>query len=256
MANVTTTGAAAPVNPFQFGRHSVRVIIRDDDPWFVAKDVCDALGYMNSRGALADHLDPDEKGVVNADTLGGQQKMQVINESGLYALVLRSRKPQARQFAKWVTGEVLPSIRKSGSYRKPGTAHEFRPGDHLIEAKRKFLQLINKLPDGPGFEIGDSEMRELADGYLAYALSMRRWLVSFDHMGRMQQSPVPDDAFVFSRAELQNLIRDNDARLDDQQLVQIVVACVERLAANVRAANEVVNIVRRQGRSGRVGDVA
>ncbi len=104
---------------FAFHDHSVRVIMRDSEPWFVAKDVCDALAYSNSRGALADHLDPDEKGVANADTPGGQQQMQIINESGLYALVLRSRKPEARKFAKWVTGEVLPTIRKTGGYAKP-----------------------------------------------------------------------------------------------------------------------------------------
>lgn len=104
---------------FAFHDHSVRVIMRDGDPWFVAKDVCDALAYSNSRGALADHLDHDEKGVANADTPGGQQQMQIINESGLYALVLRSRKPEARKFAKWVTGEVLPTIRKTGGYAKP-----------------------------------------------------------------------------------------------------------------------------------------
>jgi len=104
------------ISQYQFGNHPVRIAMRGDEPWFVAKDVCDALGYANSRGALADHLDADERGVASADTPGGQQKMQIINESGLYALVLRSRKPEARKFAKWVTGEVLPSIRKTGRY--------------------------------------------------------------------------------------------------------------------------------------------
>lgn len=104
---------------FNFGDNQVRLVVRDGEPWFVAKDVCDTLGYSNSRDTLAKHLDEDEKGVANSDTLGGNQQLTIINESGLYALVLRSRKPEARKFAKWVTREVLPSIRKTGQYQQP-----------------------------------------------------------------------------------------------------------------------------------------
>lgn len=108
--------AASPAI-FNFGNHSVRIIMRDGQPWFVAFDVCQALGYANSRKAVADHLDDDERSTVtNSDSRNGGGKLTIINESGLYALVLRSRKPEARKFAKWVTGEVLPSIRKSGGY--------------------------------------------------------------------------------------------------------------------------------------------
>ena len=108
-------GTSAQITPFLFETHTVRVIMRNGEPWFIAKDVCDALGY-----ALVPHamrmLDDDEKGIHILDTLGGQQKVSVINESGLFTLVLRSRKPEARKFVKWVTSEVLPSIRKTGSY--------------------------------------------------------------------------------------------------------------------------------------------
>ena len=93
----------------------VRVVMRDGEPWFVAKDVCDCLGVSNSRDAVA-RLDDDEKDVGKADTLGGCQDMMLISESGLYTLVMRSNKPDAKVFRKWVTGEVLPSIRKTGSY--------------------------------------------------------------------------------------------------------------------------------------------
>lgn len=103
---------------FNFGGHAIRVIVRDGAPWFVATDVCAALGYANTSKAVGDHLDPDEKGVTTGYTLGGEQRLTIISESGLYALVLRSRKPEARKFAKWVTAEVLPSIRKTGSYAK------------------------------------------------------------------------------------------------------------------------------------------
>lgn len=97
----------------EFG--SVRVVMQGDDPWFVAKDVCDCLDLSNNRGAIAS-LDDDEKGVSITDTLGGQQEMSIISEADLYSLILRSRKPEAKAFKRWVTHEVLPSIRKTGGY--------------------------------------------------------------------------------------------------------------------------------------------
>lgn len=100
---------------FQFEQNEVRFVGTADEPWWVAADVCAVLEIRNSRDALA-RLDEDEKGVGIIDTLGGKQEMTIINESGLYSLVLTSRKPQAKRFKKWVTTDVLPSIRKTGSY--------------------------------------------------------------------------------------------------------------------------------------------
>ena len=94
---------------------NVRVIMRDDNPWFVAKDVCECLTIANTSDALS-RLDDDEKGIGKADTLGGTQDVMLISESGLYTLIMRSNKPEAKEFRKWVTSEVLPSIRKSGVY--------------------------------------------------------------------------------------------------------------------------------------------
>ena len=96
----------------------------NDEPWFVAKDVCDILGIANSRDALT-ALDADEKGVGNIYTPGGNQEMATINESGLYALVLKSRKPEAKEFSRWVRREVLPTIRKTGLYATPEAARRF-----------------------------------------------------------------------------------------------------------------------------------
>lgn len=92
-------------------------VIQDEEgePWFVAKDVCDALGLGNSRMALS-RLDEDEKGVSSVDTPGGKQEMQTVNEPGLYTLVLSSRKPEAKAFKRWVTHDVLPKIRRTGGY--------------------------------------------------------------------------------------------------------------------------------------------
>ncbi|MCP3965202.1 MAG: phage antirepressor Ant, partial [Lentisphaerae bacterium] len=106
------------VKMFNFEDANVRVINRNEEPWFVAKDVCEVLGHSNHRMAIQG-LDDDEKGVRITDTPGGQQKVSVISESGLYALIVRSTKPNAKKFRKWVTSEILPSVRKHGAYATP-----------------------------------------------------------------------------------------------------------------------------------------
>jgi len=102
--------------PFEFESHALRVNLdAAGQPWFVAADVCAALELPETHKAIA-RLDDDEKGRNSIPTLGGQQEMSVVNESGLYNLVLGSRKPEAKRFKRWITHEVLPSIRKTGSY--------------------------------------------------------------------------------------------------------------------------------------------
>lgn len=108
---------------FSYNRIEVRTIQKDGEPWFVLKDVCQVLGMHNSR-MVADRLDADEKGVSQIDTLGGKQEMTIINESGLYNVILRSDKPEAKPFRKWVTSEVLPTIRRHGMYATPDTVEK------------------------------------------------------------------------------------------------------------------------------------
>jgi len=98
----------------EFGQ--VRVITKDNEPWFVGKEVATILGFSNSRDAISTHVFPEDKGVDSIDTLGGKQNMTIINESGLYALVFGSRLSEAKKFKRWVTSEVLPQIRKTGGY--------------------------------------------------------------------------------------------------------------------------------------------
>ena len=98
----------------EFGQ--VRVIEKDGQPWFVAKDIAEMLGYGNPRQAIATHVDFEDKGVTKLDTLGGNQEITIINESGLYSLILGSKLSSAKRFKHWVTSEVLPSIRKNGGY--------------------------------------------------------------------------------------------------------------------------------------------
>ncbi len=102
----------------EFGQ--IRTLTIDSQPWFVGKDVADALGYSNSRKALIDHVDEEDKGVTKCDTLGGKQELTVINESGLYSLIMSSQLQSAKKFKRWVTSEVLPAIRKTGQYSVPG----------------------------------------------------------------------------------------------------------------------------------------
>ena len=103
--------------------HGLRVVMRGDDPWFVAKDVCAVLGIEQATRAV-EPLDDDEKGVSSIHTPGGEQQLLVVSEGGLYTLILRSRQATtpgstAHRFRKWVTGELLPQIRKTGSYQQP-----------------------------------------------------------------------------------------------------------------------------------------
>jgi prophage antirepressor-like protein len=133
---------------FSFDGAAVRVVLVDGEPWWVAADVCGALAIANPRDALS-RLDDDEKGVGLTDTLGGSQHLSIINESGLYSLILRSRKAEAKRFKKWVTAEVLPSIRKHGAYMMPAAEPEADvvpmashvAADEIVSAGRVFRAL-------------------------------------------------------------------------------------------------------------------
>ena len=118
---------------FDFNSNQVRTVSIEGQPWFVAKDVCNALEIANPRDAI-NKLDEDEKGVVNADTLGGSQEISIISESGMYSLVLKSRKPEAKTFKKWITAVVLPSIRQTGGYQvEPQPARQLPPVRDVVD---------------------------------------------------------------------------------------------------------------------------
>ena len=98
----------------EFGQ--IRTIEQNSEICFVGKDVAEALGYSNPRKAISDHVHSEDKGVTKCDTLGGKQELLIINESGLYSLILGSKLESAKRFKRWITSEVLPSIRKTGGY--------------------------------------------------------------------------------------------------------------------------------------------
>ena len=108
MSNITTFSNS------EFG--NVRTLAINGEPHFIGKDVALMLGYSNPRDAIYRHVDPEDKGVVKCDTLGGTQDLTIINESGLYSLILSSKLPNAKRFKRWITHEVIPSIRKTGGY--------------------------------------------------------------------------------------------------------------------------------------------
>ena len=122
-------------NP-EFG--AIRTVELDGEPWLVGKDVATALGYKNPQEAIRTHVDDEDKGVSEILTPGGKQSVPIINESGLYSLVLSSKLPTARKFRRWVTSEVLPSIRKTGGYTaKPMTSYQ----QMMAETRRRNAQI-------------------------------------------------------------------------------------------------------------------
>jgi anti-repressor protein len=123
------------VQLFNFENHEVRSLLLNNEPWFIGKDVAEVLGYKNASKALSDHVDSEDKGVTKCYTLGGTQNMAIINESGLYSLVLSSKLPSAKKFKRWVTSEVLPALRKTGQYQVKELSGQELMAKALIEAQ-------------------------------------------------------------------------------------------------------------------------
>ena len=126
----------------EFGQ--IRTVMRDGEVWFVGKDVANGLGYSNARKALGDHVDKEDKGVTKRDTLGGVQELTIVNESGLYSLVLSSKLPSAKRFKRWVTSEVLPAIRKTGSYDMDEYSPEMKA---ILMHDKKLVKIDNLVTD-------------------------------------------------------------------------------------------------------------
>ena len=126
----------------EFGR--VRTTVVDGEPWFVGKDIALALGYINTKDALSRHVDADDKGGARITTHSGEQEMTIINESGLYSLVLSSKLPTAKKFKRWVTSEVLPTIRKTGGYSMKQKAQAEQDKTREMRAEAMLRNSISK----------------------------------------------------------------------------------------------------------------
>ena len=127
----------------EFGE--IRTLSIDDEPWFVGKDAAERLGYTNPQKAIRDHVDDEDKGANEMFTPGGIQEITIINESGLYSLILSSKLPKAKAFKRWVTSEVIPAIRKTGGYRA-NTENLFRCAEIVASCRPENLpQVMNIL---------------------------------------------------------------------------------------------------------------
>jgi anti-repressor protein len=128
-----------------YNDNPLRVINRDGEPWFVAKDVADILGYGLTTD-MTRRLDDDEKGMQITHTPGGKQEMIIINEPGLYAAIMGSQKPEAKDFKRWVTHDVLPSIRKTGSYTVPQNSEQITDKNlqHIAEILKSAAEIAKE----------------------------------------------------------------------------------------------------------------
>lgn len=142
---------------------SVRTIVIDDEPWFIGKDVAVALGYKDTSDALKVHVDSEDKLSRSIADSGQNRKMYVINELGLYSLILSSKLKKAKQFKHWVTSEVLPSIRKTGSYsidKKPSNKTQMQIASEEMEYTVKFAKSLEDF----GVEKGIAQIHALKIG--------------------------------------------------------------------------------------------
>lgn len=191
-------------NP-EFGH--IRGLKIEGEPWFVGKDVAAALGYSDTAQAIRKHIDDEDKGVVESTTPGGKQNITIINESGLYSLMLKSKLPGAKKFKRWVTSEVLPSIRKTGTYSMPGAGRD-APADNAVferlwaELERK--QKLNGYVDRFCSYFGWSRRYFLSgmyklmkrNGYNVDALTLRMQVATHDYaMSTMQAVVMDEEAF-------------------------------------------------------------
>lgn len=173
-------------NP-EFGE--IRAVEIDGEPWFVGKDMAEALGYSNPRDALAKHVDDEDKRASRIATPSGEQEMTIINESGVYSLIFSSRLESAKKFKRWVTAEVLPAIRRQGAYIAPQVQPQgieaaalqavVQPITAALESLTGVVQAMNQRLDG--LEQGRSEMKALPPGGEGESstpgiASQRRWM--------------------------------------------------------------------------------
>ena len=192
-------------NP-EFGE--IRTVSIDGEPWLVGKDAAQALGYKNPQEAIRNHVDAEDKGVSEILTPGGMQKLPIINESGLYSLVLSSKLPGAKKFRRWVTSEVLPSIRRSGGYihGQAEMSPEELMASALIVAKKTIEQQKLRLSV---LTVENQVMQPKADYF--DALVDRNLLTNFRETAK--QMNIPPKKFVDFLLKKKYIYRDKKGKL-------------------------------------------
>lgn len=216
---------------FSYEQQPVRTVLLDGQPWFVAKDVCDILDISNSRDAIG-RLDADEKGVASTDTPGGAQEMQVVNEYGLYTLILGSRKPEAKQFKRWVTHEVIPAIRRTGTY-SVGIPQTFAEALRLaadqqerLEEQRRLLEIAK--PKAEFFDQVASSKDAIQIGDAAKVLNIsgigrNRLFAILRDKGVLMQGNIPYQTYIdkgyFRTIEQKWTTKEGETRISIKTLV-------------------------------------
>lgn len=222
---------------FDFHGNTVRIIDRDGEPWFVAKDVCGALQIKNNRDALG-ALDDDEKDVGLTDTRGGQQKVAIVSESGMYTLVLRCRdaiKPGTipYQFRKWVTVEVLPSIRKTGSYQV-GQQQELSIAPVSRQLPQHIdLELAYSLASEAAAHASKAVFNAIIDRGENWHQEKFLLAMTYDRETNLKTQPfvraLNDQQFVSSVKEMTNESSEVWARETDSSITELISALAKRL---------------------------
>ena len=189
---------------FSFESSSIRTLGDAISPLFVAADVAAILGYGSTKDATR-ILDDDEKQTVSIDTNGGKQSMTAVTESGLYAMILKSRRPEAKRFRKWVTSEVLPSIRKTGRYEAPTTltTEEMYEIRKAVKARAKncsihYQTIYNALYDS--FKI--ASYKDLTREQLRAALS---FIQTCDLKPQLQGPAIPEGAIILEKNDAERI---------------------------------------------------
>lgn len=181
----------ANLSVFDFNGNQVRIVMRGEDPWFVAKDLCDVLDIGNSSQALS-RLDRDERNtIILNEGNRGNPSVAVVSESGMYALVLSSRKPEVQSFRKWLTSVVLPSIRKTGSYTSAPPTKALPPADVRISNLKESLEFFGIEADNPRYSqaIKDLVLDKIIGESRALPEATEEWLGVAEKAERMGYAP-------------------------------------------------------------------
>nr|DAY66290.1 MAG TPA: repressor domain protein [Caudoviricetes sp.] len=227
------------LSTYNFESHTIRTLAINNEPWFIAKDVCDAIGIDNNRKALL-ALDEDEKGVTLSNTLGGKQEMNIISESGMYTLILRCRDAVKKgsvphRFRKWVTAEVLPAIRKTGKYEAKTTADDrtgLRNAVNMLVSKKGLIyseayNLVHQYMNVESIEDIPADKLQSAVEYV------HRIVLE----GELITEPKKDDrfSFEFTEHELQQLVWAWFALLRGTELCQNLLPALKQIGSHYAA---------------------
>ena len=228
------------LSTFNFESKSIRTLAINNEPWFVAKDLCNAINISNYRDAI-ERLDDDEKGVALTDTLGGKQEMAVVSESGMYTLILRCRDAVKKgsvphRFRKWVTAEVLPAIRKTGKYESKTT----------VDDRTGLRNAVNVLVSKKGLIYSDAyhlvHQRFNVESIEDLTLEQLPQAVEYVHRivleGELITTPKKDECFnfEFTEHELQQLVWAWFALLRGTELCQVLHPALKKIGSHYAAS--------------------